>query len=333
MPKLEVEAKSFKLREAFTISRGSRTEATVVEVRLIEGDHVGRGECVPYARYNETVESVTAQIEGYRGRVESGTLDRQGLQGVMKAGAARNALDLAFWDLEAKRAGCRVWELKDYLVLGGKAPGPVVSCYTLSIDTPEAMKRAAAANAARPILKVKLGAGEDDMQRVAAVREGAPDARIVIDANEGWQIFEYGERVLTLKEMGVEMIEQPVPQRFEDPFGAITRPVPICADESCHTRATLNRLVGRYDMVNIKLDKTGGLTEALQLRTEAERQGMGVMVGCMMSSSLAVAPAVLLSTGVQLADLDPPMLLAEDRDPALAVEGSTVQPPMPELWG
>ncbi|MEM6680339.1 MAG: N-acetyl-D-Glu racemase DgcA, partial [Pseudomonadota bacterium] len=312
---LEVETKRFPLREAFTISRGSRTEVTVVEARLIDGDVMGRGECVPYKRYGESPESVTAQIEAQADALVEG-LDREGLQ-TMAAGAARNALDLAFWDLEAKRAGCRVWDLPAYAALGGQAPEPVVSVYTLSIDTPAAMETAAAKQAMRPVLKVKLGAGPEDMDRIRAVRAGAPAARLVIDANEGWSPADYEAAVPVLQELGVVLIEQPVPESEDAGLAGIAHPVPLCADESCHTREGLAALKGRYEVINIKLDKTGGLTEALRLRAAAEAMGFGIMVGCMMSSSLGVAPAVLVAGGVQLADLDPPMLLGADRAPPL----------------
>ncbi|MEO0957046.1 MAG: N-acetyl-D-Glu racemase DgcA [Pseudomonadota bacterium] len=332
MPILAVETRRFALRETFTISRGSRTHVTVVEARLTVDGMTGRGECVPYPRYDETPEGVTAAIEAMRGALDTG-LDREALQEAMPAGAARNALDLAFWDLEAKRAGKRVWDLPAYTALGGQPPAPVPSCYTLSIDTPDNMRAAAAKNAARPLLKIKLGAGPEDMDRMAAVREGAPDARLVIDANEGWSTTDYEAHVPALQSLGVEVIEQPVHENDDAALAGIAHPVPLCADESCHTRASLDRLEGRYEIVNIKLDKTGGLTEALALKAEAEKRGFGVMVGCMMSSSLGVAPAVLVAGGARIADLDPPMLLGEDRDPALAVEASTVAPPAPALWG
>ncbi|MEM7498851.1 MAG: N-acetyl-D-Glu racemase DgcA [Pseudomonadota bacterium] len=332
MPTLAVETRRFALRETFTISRGSRTHVTVVEVRLTDGGVTGRGECVPYPRYDETPEGVTATIEAMRDALDGG-LDRDALQEAMPAGAARNALDLAFWDLEARKAGTRVWELPAYAALGGRQPAPVPSCYTLSIDTPDRMRDAAARQSTRPLLKVKLGAGPEDMTRIAAVRDGAPDARLVIDANEGWSIADYEAHVPMLQTLGVELIEQPVHEKDDAALVGIAHPVPLCADESCHTRASLDRLSGRYEIVNIKLDKTGGLTEALALRKEAEDRGFGVMVGCMMSSSLGVAPAVLVAGGAKIADLDPPMLLGEDREPPLAVEGSSVSPPEPALWG
>ncbi|MEO0820914.1 MAG: N-acetyl-D-Glu racemase DgcA [Pseudomonadota bacterium] len=329
---LAVETKRFKLREAFTISRGTRTEVTVVEARLSDGTHEGRGECVPYPRYGESPESVVSAIEGMREQIAGG-LVRVALQSALPAGAARNALDLAFWDLEAKQAGLRVWQLDAYKALGGWIPGPIHTAYTLSLDTPAAMGKAAAANAQRPILKIKLGGGAEDIDRLKAVRAGAPDTRLVVDANEGWQVLDYGNNVLKLKNLGVEVIEQPVPAKADAPLAKLSRPVPLCADESCHDRATLPQVAGKYDMINIKLDKAGGLTEALELRRAGEAEGFRIMVGCMMSTSLGVAPAVLLAAGTALVDLDPPMLLAEDRDPALVVDEAGIHPPEPALWG
>jgi len=253
--------------------------------------------------------------------------DRATLQALLPAGAARNAVDCALWDWEAKRSGRRAWELA-----GLAAPGPVVTAYTLSLDTPEAMQAAAATNAHRPILKVKLGT-EDDMPRLEAVRAGAPGARIVVDANEGWSAPLYAELAPHLARLGVTLVEQPVPAGDDGALAGLARPVPLCADESVHDRASLPRLHGLYDMVNIKLDKTGGLTEALALRAEAEAAGFGIMVGCMVGSSLAMAPAVLLAQGAAVVDLDAPLLLAEDRDPALRHDVAGLHPAEPALWG
>jgi L-alanine-DL-glutamate epimerase-like enolase superfamily enzyme len=249
------------------------------------------------------------------------------LQALLPAGAARNAVDLAFWDLESKLSGKRHWELA-----GLPAPQPVTTAYTLSLDTVEVMGRKAAENATRPLLKLKL-AGPEDLDRVAAVRRNAPKARIVVDANEGWTAAQYSALAPMLMELGVEMIEQPLPAGDDAALAGIERPVPVCADESCHDTATLAGLAGRYDMVNIKLDKTGGLTEALKLKAAAEAQGFGIMVGCMLATSLAMAPGVLLAQGVPVVDLDGPLLLAEDRDPALRIEDSLVWPPDAALWG
>ena len=325
--RLTVRRESFPTRGSFTISRGSRTAVEVVLVELQAGGCRGRGECVPYARYGETVEGVMAAIESLRGELEAGRLDRQALQQALPAGAARNALDCAFWDLEAKQAGKRVWELA-----GLPAPGPLTTAYTLSLDTPDKMGAAAAANAERPLLKLKL-AGPEDLARVEAVRAGAPKAKLVVDANEGWDADSYAEIAPELARLGVALVEQPLPAGADAALADLPRPVPLCADESCHDRSSLPQLRGRYDMVNVKLDKTGGLTEALALVAEAEAAGFQVMVGCMLATSLAMAPATLPAQRAQVVDLDGPLLLAEDRDPPLEIDGSLVQPPATALWG
>jgi len=319
---LTVAAETFRLAEVFTISRGSRTEAKVLTVTVTEGNSTGRGECVPYARYGETLDSVAAQI-----RSLPDALDRASLQSLLPAGAARNAVDCALWDLAAKQAGKRVWDLA-----GLPAPGPVVTAFTLSLDSPDRMRAAAARNAWRPLLKVKLGT-PDDMPRLEAVRSGAPDVRIIVDANEGWSADIYSDLAPHLVRLGVELVEQPLPAGTDHMLAEIARPLPVCADESCHDRASLPDLAGKYDIVNIKLDKTGGLTEALGLRAAAQAAGYGVFVGCMVGSSLAMAPAVLLAQGADVVDLDGPLLLAEDRDPPLTYDSMGAHPPVPALWG
>ncbi|MCL3882232.1 N-acetyl-D-Glu racemase DgcA [Marivita sp. GX14005] len=319
---IEVTRDVFRLAQVFTISRGSRTEAQVLTVRITRNGAQGRGECVPYARYGETLDSVTAQIESL-----PQDIDRAGLQTALPAGAARNAVDCALWDLEAKRAGCRVWELA-----GLPEPGPEVTAYTLSLDTPEAMRAQATRNAQRALLKIKLGT-PDDMPRLEAVRAGAPEARIIVDANEGWSAEVYSDLAPHLQRLGVALVEQPLPASEDDALLGLDRPVPLCADESCHDRASLPGLMGKYDMVNIKLDKTGGLTEALALRDAARAEGYDIMVGCMVGSSLAMAPAVLVAQGAAITDLDGPLLLAEDRDEPLLFDEAGVHPPAPGLWG
>jgi L-alanine-DL-glutamate epimerase-like enolase superfamily enzyme len=269
---------------------------------------------------------VIAAIEGLRDRLADG-LDRIGLQDALPAGAARNALDCAFWDLEAKRSGHPVWRL-----LGLSRPEPVTTVYSLSLDSAENMGRAATQEAERPLLKLKL-AGEGDLERVAAVRENAPQVRLVVDANEAWTVAAYAELAPQLAVLGVEMIEQPLHASRDQALARMTRPVPLCADESCHDAATLESLAGRYDIINIKLDKTGGLTEALKVKSAAEAQGFAVMVGCMMATSLALAPAFLLAQDVQIVDLDAGLWLKEDRPDGLRFEGSLVHPPAPGLWG
>ena len=312
----------FQLAQVFRISRGARTQAKVITVHLSDGGFSGWGECVPYARYGETMESVTAQIEGL------GAFDRMSLLEALPAGAARNAVDCALWDLEAKRAGKRVWELA-----GLPAPGPEITAYTLSLDAPEKMQAQAAEHAHRPLLKTKLGGEEEDVARIEAVRAGAPKARIIVDANEGWTPELYTTLAPVLVRLGVEMVEQPLPAGEDDALLELDRVLPVCADESCHDRASLPHLKGKYDMVNVKLDKTGGLTEAIALRDAALAQGYQVMVGCMVGSSLAMAPATLVAQGAAVVDLDGPLLLAEDRDTPLKFDAAGVHPPAAELWG
>ena len=316
--RLVVSRDTFRLAEVFTISRGSRTHAEVLTVQAGEG----RGECVPYARYGETLDSVTAQIDA----LPEG-ISRAALQEALPAGAARNAVDCALWDAEAKASGRRVWDLA-----GLARPGPEVTAFTLSLGAPAEMEAGAARHAHRPLLKIKLGT-PDDMPRLEAVRRGAPDARIVVDANEGWTAEVYADLAPHLLRLGVAMVEQPLPADEDDMLAEIARPLPVCADESCHDRASLPALKGKYDMVNIKLDKTGGLTEALALRDAARADGFDVMVGCMVGSSLAMAPAALVAQGAAVVDLDGPLLLAEDRDTPLEYDAAGVHPPRPELWG
>ena len=326
MRRLVIRQESWPIAGRFTISRGSKTVAEVIVVEIQEDGAAGRGECVPYARYGESIEGVAAVIEGMRGAIENG-LDRAGLQSRLPAGAARNALDCALWDLEAKRRRQPAWRLA-----GLERPGPVTTAYTLSLDTAENMGAAAKAQAARPLLKLKL-AGPADLDRVRTVRQNAPGARLIVDANEGWSAGDYAALAPALAGLGVDLIEQPLPAGADEALQGLARTVPVAADESCHDRSSLARLAGRYDAVNIKLDKTGGLTEALALKREALAAGYRVMVGCMLGTSLAMAPALLLAQGADFVDLDGPLLLAKDRQPGLAYEGSRVASPAPELWG
>ena len=291
-------------------------------MRVSDGVHHGWGECVPYARYGETLDSVTAEIAGLPANVM-----RETLHTLLPAGAARNAVDCALWDLAAKQAGKRVWDL-----LGVPAPTPEITAYTLSLDTPDAMQAQAAKHAARPLLKIKLGT-PDDMARLEAVRRGAPRSRIIVDANEGWTADVYADLAPHLIRLGVQMVEQPLPASADDMLGEIARPLPVCADEACHDRTSLPALKGKYDMVNIKLDKTGGLTEALLLKDAAIFAGYTVMVGCMVGTSLAMAPATILAQGVAFTDLDGPLLLAEDRAAPLIFDNAGVHAPTPALWG
>lgn len=320
--KIQVYRDVFPLARVFTISRGSRTEAVVLRVEIEQDGVIGRGECVPYARYNETVESVTAQIKSL-----SLPITREQLQESLAAGAARNAVDCALWDLEAKKAGKHAWQLA-----GLQPPGPEITAFTLSLDTPKSMQEQAAENANRPLLKIKLG-GEGDIARLEAVRKGAPKARIIVDANEGWTADTYRQLAPVLVQLGVEMVEQPLPADDDEALLDIERVLPVCADESCHDRASLAGLQGKYDMINIKLDKTGGLTEAFALKERAIQEGYSIMVGCMVGSSLAMAPAVLVAQNTAVVDLDGPLLLADDRKHGLHYDEQGVYPSTKELWG
>ncbi len=323
---LSVREEVFPIAGTFTISRGSRTEIRVVTVEVTDGGCRGRGECVPYARYGETVDSVIGQIRSLEDELSAG-LDRHALQMRLPAGAARNALDCALWDLEAKQKGTSVWQLA-----GLAQPRQLTTAYTLSLATPEQMQAQAAQNAHRPLLKVKLGA-DGDLERIEAVRAGAPTSTIIVDANEGWTAEDYNALAPQFVRLGVAMVEQPLPAADDEALRHLARPLPVCADESCHDRSSLEKLAGKYDLINIKIDKTGGLTEALALKAEAEAAGFGVMVGCMLGTSLAMAPATLVAQDVAYVDLDGPLLLAVDRDPPLHFNGSLIDPSQPELWG
>jgi L-alanine-DL-glutamate epimerase-like enolase superfamily enzyme len=324
--RLRLSVERWPIRGFFAISRGAKTEAVVVVAELGDGKAVGRGECVPYARYGETVESVTAAIEALRARLEAG-LSRAELQEAMPPGAARNALDCAFWDLDAKRSGRRAYE-----VAGLPAPGPLTTAFTISLGTPEAMAEAAAPVADRALLKVKLGA-DGDPARIAAVRAAAPKTTLIVDANEGWTERNLDENVAACAAAGVALIEQPLPESKDAALKDLKRQVPICADESAHARDSLGRLAGKYDAVNIKLDKAGGLTEALAMAAAARAMGLKIMAGCMVATSLAMAPAILLAQQAQFVDLDGPLLLAKDREHGLIYRDSLVLPPESALWG
>ena len=323
---LTVTTERFPIAGAFTIARGSRTEAVVVVATITDGALVGRGECVPYARYGESVESVAMEIAALGGAVASG-FGTNDLLEHMKPGAARNALDCALWDFEAKRTGTPVWRLADL-----PEPVAVVTAYTLSLGEPEAMEAAARGAAHRPLLKVKLG-GAGDPARIAAVRRGAPGSRLIVDANEAWRAETLSENLAACAAAGVELIEQPLPAGEDDALDGLATSIPICADESLHDRAGLDALAKRYAAINIKLDKAGGLTEAMLLMREARARGLKTMVGCMVGSSLAMAPAMLIAGQADFVDLDGPLLLARDREPGLVYEGSEVRPPEPGLWG
>lgn len=298
----------------------------MVVAEIADASSHGRGEAVPYARYGETVEGVLAQIEHLRPQIEAG-VGRSELQDLLPPGAARNALDCALWDLEAKRAGVRAW------ILAGRARlDPVKTCFTISLEAPAAMAEAARANSRRPMLKLKIG-GPDDLEAVAAVAAAAPRTRLIVDANEALTLDELRRLAPELARLGVKLLEQPLPVGQDEALEGYLSPVPLCADESLHTRAELAACARRYGLVNVKLDKTGGLTEALALVAEARALGLGLMIGCMVATSLAMAPAMILAQGVDFADLDGPLLLARDREPGLVIKGSTIQAPPSMLWG
>jgi L-Ala-D/L-Glu epimerase len=313
---------TFALAQTFTISRGSKTHAHVLTVRVTRDGVTGWGECVPYARYGESLDSVAAQIASL-----PATITREALQSALPAGAARNAVDCALWDLAAKTAGKPIWQLANL-----PEPRPVQTAFTLSLNSPEVMRAEAAKHAQRPILKIKLGTPHD-MPRLEAVRQGAPKSTLIIDANEGWTPEIYADLAPHLMRLGVALVEQPLPQGADDMLAEIARTLPVCADESAHDAQSLAALVGKYDMVNLKLDKTGGLTEALRARDMAARLNLRLMVGCMVGSSLAMAPAVLLAQGAAYCDLDGPLLLAQDRLHPLRYDAMGVHPAQPQLWG
>jgi L-Ala-D/L-Glu epimerase len=323
---LTIRTESWPIAGAFTISRGAKTEARVVVAEVSDGQVTGRGECVPYLRYDETFEGVTAALAAMREPLGRG-LDRVALQAAMPAGAARNALDCALWDHEAKTRGQPA-----HVLAGIDAVGPLTTAYTISLGTPDAMADAAAKASARELLKVKLG-GEGDPARILAVRKAAPNAELIVDANEAWRADSLAANLHACADAGVTLVEQPLPAGDDAALAVIARPIPVCADESVHDRASLAALAGKYDAVNIKLDKTGGLTEALAMARAAERLGFHLMVGCMVATSLAMAPAMLVAQRARVVDLDGPLLLARDREPGLRYEGSLVYPATPALWG
>ncbi len=323
---LSVTQESFPIAGAFTISRGAKTEALVIHCRITDGVYSGQAECVPYGRYGETLDSVANQIHAASDAIADGAT-RADILGLMEAGAARNAVDCALWDLEAKMTGVPAHKRACAL-----PPRPVETAFTISLSDPETMADAARAAAARPIIKVKVGA-DGDIKRLHAVAGAAPNSHFILDANEGWTEKNLSENLLACAHYRVVLVEQPLPAGKDEMLRDIPHPVPVCADESVHTAEDLPLLRGLYDAVNIKLDKTGGLTAALVLRDRAQELGFAVMVGCMVGTSLAMAPAVLLAQTASFVDLDGPLLLARDRHPALRYSGSIISPPEPALWG
>ena len=347
---IEAREEVWPLKEVFRISRGSRTEAQVVVVTVSDGEHVGHGEGVPIKRYNQSIESVLAQIESVKSVPD---LDRHLVQKLLPAGAARNALDCALWDLETKISGKRVWELANIPIMScsrrsvgdahashseaATAREPTVdqveTSFTISLDTPEKMAAGAKAAATKPILKLKLGGENLDLSRVQAVHAGAPNARLLIDANESWSPEHYRKIVPAFQELAVELIEQPFPADADEVLETLDHPIPVCADESCHTTADIPRLKNRYEVINVKLDKTGGLTEALRLCERARESGFKLLIGCMVGTSLGMAPARLLASAAAWVDLDGPLLLARDREHALAYTNGRLGLPSSQLWG
>ncbi len=326
MPALSIAHESWPIAGAFTISRGSKTTAEVIVVTLAEDRHQGRGECVPYPRYHESVDGIVASLEEARSRIEAG-FTHADIPRLVQPRAARNALDCALWDLEAKRAQKPVWQLALL-----EQPRPMVTAYTLSLNTPEAMAKAAADAAHRPLLKLKLG-GDGDAERLRLIRETVPASRLIVDANEAWTPGELPNLLKACANARVELIEQPLPAADDEALRHISHEVAICADESAHDRENLQALVGKYDAINIKLDKTGGLTEALALAQTAKDMNFKIMVGCMLATSLAMAPAMLVAQSAYVIDLDGPLLLARDRNPGISFDGSVMYPPPPDLWG
>jgi L-Ala-D/L-Glu epimerase len=325
-PTLSVNIERWPIAGSFTISRGAKTEAVTVVAEVSQGGLTGRGECVPYPRYGETPEATLQALRAIQESVARG-LDRPALQVAMPASAARNALDCALLDLEAKRRGLRAWDL-----VGRPQPVPCVTAFTISLGSAEAMAVATAKAAHRPLLKIKLG-GDGDGERIAAVRRAAPKSELIVDANEAWTPANLEPNLAACADAGVTLVEQPLPAGQDEALARIRRPIAVCADESVHDRASLDGLRERYDAVNIKLDKTGGLTEALAMADAAQTQGLAIMVGCMVATSLAMAPAMLLAPRARFVDLDGPLLLARDRDGGLRYDGSLVYPPEAALWG
>jgi L-alanine-DL-glutamate epimerase-like enolase superfamily enzyme len=314
---MSIRAERLPLHSPFRISRGVKTHAEVVVVDLRDGDRVGRGECVPYARYGETTDSVMAQLQ----RFADGTVS------ALPAGAARNAFDCATWDLAAQDGGPPV-----AVRLGLPAPRAVPSAVTISLDEVAAMAEAARAAAGVPLIKVKLGA-DDPAARLAAVAQAAPNAKLIVDPNEGWTAAILNDMAREIARWPVALVEQPLPADEDEALRGLSYPVPICADEAVHTREDLDALVGKYAVVNIKLDKAGGLTEAAAMLRAARTKNLGVMVGCMVASSLAIAPAMLLATEADFVDLDGPWWLANDRAGGCRFEAGVLYPPQSGFWG
>jgi len=324
--RLTISHRAWPLARPFATTHGVRTSVDVVVAEISDVESRGRGEGVPLRQYGESIDSVVAALDAMKGAITSG-LDRDALQGALPPGAARNALDCAFWDMDAKRAYRSVAELA-----GLGAVVPVVTAFTLDFDTPDRMADQAAANHTRPLFRLELE-GDGDVEGVQAVRQAVPTARIIVDANERWTEAQLGAFMAALSDCRVELIEQPLPASADDALARLAHAIPLCADESCRTRADLDRLDGKYQAINIKLDKAGGLTEALALAAEAKRRGLRIMVGGTIGTLLGVAPALLVAQQAHIVDLDGPLRLAVDRGARLRYEGSTIHPADPILWG
>jgi L-alanine-DL-glutamate epimerase-like enolase superfamily enzyme len=326
MRKLVVRTERWETARPFVIARGAKHHVDVVVAEIQDGANVGRGEGTPIYYRGDSIELAQAAAAGMADSIAAGAT-RAELFDLMLPGAARNAIDSALWDLEAKQTDKRVWQLA-----GLPAPRPMLTAFTISLGDPGTMAEAARAAAGRELLKLKLG-GEGDADRVAAVRAAAPDARLIADANESWQNVDIEQLCHVLHAHNVELVEQPLPAGADADLAHVRSPVPLCADESLQSRAELGDVVGRYRFLNVKLDKCGGLTEALALIHAAQQRGIGVMTGCMLSTSLGIAPAFMAAMQAQFADLDGPLLLARDRPAGLRFHGSDVDPPAVELWG
>ncbi len=331
---LKVYSENWK-EEPFAISRGFSDNFDVIVVEIEQNGFKGWGESTPTKRYNESPEQNISLIEKYRKKIESG-ISRFEIQSIMPKGSARNAVDCALWDLESKMAGKRIWQLEELVkhLLKGDLSKPeiVTTVYSLGLDTPKKMGELAKKNSKRPILKIKL-TGDGDLDRINSIRRNAPDARLIVDANEGWKVDHYHNFVPEFFKLGIEMIEQPFPAENENLLKELDHPIPICADESCHDRADLKNLKGLYEFINIKLDKTGGLTEAIKLQEAAESKGFKTMVGCMSCTSLAIAPAFLIAQRAKIVDLDAPLYLYSDRISPIKYDMSEVHHPSKDLWG
>ncbi len=325
-PALDARIESWPITGSFTISRGAKTQAVTVAANISSGGHIGRGECVPYLRYGETPDDTCAAILAMRDAVANG-LTRQQLQQAMPPGAARNAIDCAMIDLASKQQNTPAWQM-----LAQPEPRSCITAFTISLGTPEAMAAATANAAHRALLKIKLGS-DDDISRLRAVRQAAPKAELIVDANEGWTPENLAANLRACADAGVTLVEQPLPAENDMALAHVQRVVPVCADESIHGLASLASLRSRYDAINIKLDKTGGLTEAIALADAAEALGFDIMIGCMVATSLSMAPAMLLASRAKFVDLDGPLLLARDIEHGLRYDGSHVFPPTPALWG